>query len=157
MQVRWEWHAFDAFTPRQLYAVLAARAAVFVVEQACAYQDVDGHDPAAEHLVAWSGDAVAAYARTFAPGTPGAHGDEASLGRVLTAPAFRGAQLGRELVARALRRLDECHPEHGTCISAQQYLERFYRSFGFATVSAPYLEDGIPHVRMLRAAAGAKA
>lgn len=157
MQVRWEWHAFDAFTPRQLYAVLAARAAVFVVEQDCAYQDIDGHDAAAEHLVAWSGDVVAAYARTFAPGTPGAYGTEASFGRVLTAAGFRGANLGRELVARALARLDDCHPTHGVRISAQQYLERFYRSFGFATVSEPYLEDGIPHVQMLRGPVGSRA
>lgn len=151
MQVRWEWHAFDAFAPRQLYAVLAARAAVFVVEQECAYQDLDGLDASAEHLVAWSGDAVAAYARTFAPGTPGTHGTEASIGRVLTTARFRGTNLGRELVSRALARLDECHPTHGVRISAQQYLERFYRSFGFALASDPYLEDGIPHVQMLRA------
>lgn len=150
MHVRWEWHAFGTFTPRQLYAVLAARAAVFVVEQNCAYQDLDGHDASAEHLVAWSGDAVAAYARTFAPGTPGTHGAEASLGRVLTTAGFRGTRIGRELVARALARLDECHPTHGVRISAQQYLERFYRSFGFDIASEPYLEDGIPHVQMLR-------
>lgn len=151
MQIRWEWHAFDAFDPRQLYAVLAARAAVFVVEQNCPYQDLDGHDASAEHLVAWAGDAVAAYARTFAPGTPGTHGTEASVGRVLTAAAFRGSSLGRELMARALARLDQCHPTHGVRISAQQYLEKFYRSFGFATASESYLEDGIPHVQMLRA------
>lgn len=154
MQVRWEWHAFDALTPRRLYAVLAARAAVFVVEQNCPYQDLDGRDAAAEHLVAWAGDEVAAYARTFAPGTPGAQGADASVGRVLTTARFRGASLGRELVGRALGRLDECHPTHAVRISAQQYLERFYRSFGFATVSAPYLEDGIPHVAMRRAAVG---
>jgi ElaA protein len=156
MQVRWEWHAFDALTPRQLYAVLAARSAVFVVEQACAYQDLDGRDAAAEHLVAWVGDEVAAYARTFAPGTSGAHGAAASLGRVLTTARFRGASLGRELVGRALQRLDDCHPTHGVHISAQQYLERFYRSFGFATVSESYLEDGIPHVAMLRGPVGAR-
>lgn len=157
MQVRWEWHAFAAFDPRQLYAVLAARASVFVVEQQCAYQDLDGHDASAEHLVAWAGGAVAAYARTFAPGTPGTHGTEASVGRVLTTAPFRGTSLGREVVARSLARLDECHPTHGVRISAQQYLEKFYRSFGFETVSEPYLEDGIAHVQMLRAPAAVRA
>ena len=144
----WQWSAFDALTPAALYAVLAARSAVFVVEQSCAYQDLDGYDARAEHLVAWRNGAVAAYCRAFPPGVKYA---EASIGRVLTTSAFRGTGVGRDLVARALARLDAHHPGRGARISAQAYLERFYASFGFETVSAPYLEDDIPHVEMLRA------
>jgi ElaA protein len=144
----WQWSAFDALTPAALYAVLEARAAVFVVEQACAYQDLDGYDARADHLVAWQAGTVAAYCRVFAPGVKYAEG---SVGRVLTALPFRRTGVGRELVARALAQLDALHPGRGQRISAQQYLERFYASFGFATVSAPYPEDGIPHVEMLRA------
>lgn len=144
----WQWSSFDAFSPAALYAVLAARAAVFVVEQRCAYQDLDGADALARHLVAWSDGEVAAYCRTFAPDVKYA---EASIGRVLTTQAYRGTGVGRELVARAVASLDA---EHGAPIriSAQAHLQRFYASFGFVTVSAPYLEDDIPHVAMLRAA-----
>jgi ElaA protein len=142
----WRWSAFDALTPAELYAVLAARSAVFVVEQACAYQDLDGYDDRAQHLVAWRGGDVAAYCRVFGPGVKY---EESSLGRVLTTAAYRRTGVGRELVARALARLDELHGG-GARISAQSYLERFYASFGFRTVSAPYMEDGIPHVEMLR-------
>lgn len=144
----WQWSAFGALTPAALYAVLAARSAVFVVEQACAYQDLDGYDAHADHLVAWRDGEVAAYCRVFAPGVKYA---EASIGRVLTSAAFRRTGVGRQLVARALAQLDARHPGRGARISAQAYLERFYASFGFETVSAPYLEDGIPHVEMLRA------
>jgi ElaA protein len=143
----WQWSAFEAFSPAALYAVLAARSAVFVVEQNCAYQDLDGYDARAQHLVAWRGGDVAAYCRVFAPGVKYA---EASIGRVLTTPPYRGTGVGRELVARAVERIDAQHGSRGARISAQGYLERFYASFGFETVSAPYLEDGIPHVEMLR-------
>jgi ElaA protein len=143
----WQWSAFDALTPAALYAVLAARSSVFVVEQTCAYQDMDGYDARAQHLVGWRDGAVAAYCRVFGPGVKYA---EASIGRVLTTAAFRGTGAGRELVARALAGLDARHPGCAARISAQAYLERFYASFGFETVSAPYMEDGIPHVEMLR-------
>jgi ElaA protein len=142
----WQCSAFDALTPAALYAVLAARSAVFVVEQACAYQDPDGHDERAQHLVAWQDGAVAAYCRVLGPGVKY---PESSIGRVLTTAPFRGTGVGRELVARTLTWIDGTYGG-GTRISAQQYLERFYGSFGFRSVSAPYLEDGIPHVEMLR-------
>jgi len=142
----WQWAAFDALSPAALYAVLAARAAVFVVEQGCAYQDLDGYDARAHHLIAWRDGEVAAYCRVFGPGIKYA---EPSLGRVLTMAGCRGSGVGRELVARALQHARAAHGALGARISAQAYLERFYASFGFATVSAPYLEDAIPHVEML--------
>lgn len=142
------WHCkpFDALTARELYAILALRGEVFVVEQRCAYLDPDGHDPAAWHL--WSGDGdgrVLAYARVFPPGVKC---PEACIGRVVTSPSVRGTGIGRALMARALEVVArECGdvPIH---LSAQAHLERFYGSFGFERVGENYIEDGIPHVGM---------
>lgn len=145
--IDWQWCAADDLSTGKLYAVFAAREAVFVVEQHCAYQDLDGLDLDARHLIGWSGGEVAAYLRVLGPGV---RFTEPSIGRVLTSQAFRGCGLGRELVARSLAYVDECHPARGIRISAQAHLEHFYRSFGFEIASAPYLEDGIPHVEMLR-------
>lgn len=129
-----------------MYAVLAARVAIFVVEQNCAYQDLDGLDADAEHLIAWSGTEVAGYLRVLGPGT---RFDDPSIGRIITTQPFRGSGLGRDLVAKGIERTRLLHPGRPVRISAQQYLEKFYRDFGFVTVSQPYLEDNIPHVEML--------
>lgn len=151
-EFQWQWCAFDELSTAALYAVLAARASVFVVEQACAYQDLDGYDPKAGHLIAWRDGQVAAYLRTFGPGIKYA---EPSLGRVLSTQPFRGTGVGREVVARGLQVLERLYPGCSVRISAQAYLARFYGSFGFGTQSGPYLEDGIPHLDMLRRGATA--
>lgn len=137
---RWQWCRLQELDGEQLYALCAAREAVFVVEQNCAYQELDGKDPAALHLIAWSGNEVAACLRVLEP---------PALGRVMTAKKFRGRGLGRELMQRALQHLDASGTAE-VCISAQTYLEKFYHSFGFEPVSEPYLEDGIPHIGMTR-------
>ena len=133
-----------------LFAVCAAREAVFVVEQACAYQELDGFDSHALHLIAWAGNAVAAYARILAPGT---RFEAPSIGRVLTTKAFRRTGLGRTLMIKALERIDTLYPGHAVQISAQTYLQNFYAEFGFVSQAAPYLEDGLPHIEMRRPAA----
>lgn len=148
----WTWQRLDELTARQLHAIVAAREAVFVVEQQCAYQDADGRDLHAWHLTAWGAARVAGYLRVVDPGRKYA---EPSLGRVLTTGPFRGTGLGRRLVDEGLRRCARAFPGQAIRISAQQRLERFYREFGFAVVSEPYLEDGIPHVEMLRPPAAA--
>ena len=146
--VRWSLSSFDDLSRRQLYALLAARAAVFVVEQDCPYQDLDGLDEIGWHLVATGPDeSVLAYARILPPRGRFA---EPSVGRVLTTQASRGRGLGRELMRRALDEAERRFPGHPVRISAQQYLERFYAELGFATVRGPYLEDNIPHLEMLR-------
>jgi ElaA protein len=148
--IRWQWCVLDQLTTAQLHRVFAAREAVFVVEQACAYQELDGWDLGAEHLIAWEDIQVAAYLRVLAPAVRFA---EPSIGRILTAKSHRGTGLGRELVRRCLAHVDGKHPRSDVRISAQTYLERFYRSFGFVTDSEPYPEDGIPHIEMLRRSA----
>ena len=145
--VRWQWYALSELSAYELYSIMAARVQVFVVEQACVYQDLDGLDRDALHLVGWAEDSVAAYLRVLAPNV---RFSERSIGRVITSQAFRGRGLGRELMAHALARLDREFPGEALRIGAQAHLQRFYGELGFETASAPYDEDGIPHVEMLR-------
>lgn len=144
------WHctSFHDLPPRTLYDLLALRSAVFVVEQSCPYLDPDGLDPQAMHVYAFDSNGVLnAYARILPPGTSYA---EASIGRVCTALSERGTGLGRELLRRTLGYVKTHHGEVPLRISAQAYLVGFYGSFGFRQVSETYLEDGIPHIEMLR-------
>ena len=148
MAIEWQWRSFAELSTTQLYAILAARQAVFVVEQDCPYQDVDGKDLEAEHLIAWSGNDVAAYLRLLGPGV--SYDNEPSLGRIITTKIGRGSGLGRELVVRGLERIHELYPTLPTRIGAQAHLHRFYGSLGFVQSSEPYDEDGIMHIEMLR-------
>lgn len=149
MTIEWQWRRFAELSSLQLYTIFAARQAVFVVEQNSPYLDLDGKDLDAEHLIAWSGDEVAAYLRLLGPGVSY---DEPSLGRIITTKIARGHGLGRELVARGLQRTYELYPRLPVHIGAQAHLEKFYGSFGFVRSSQPYEEDGIPHIEMLRPA-----
>jgi ElaA protein len=166
--ISWRCVHFGELTPRELHDILQARAAVFVVEQGCAFQDVDGADPECWHLMGIASDAlgpglrrgddsrgadharrIVAYCRLVPPGTKFA---EPSIGRVVTLPAARGLGYGKALMTEALAQAARLWPGRALRIGAQRYLERFYGEFGFVTVSEPYDEDGIPHVEMLRAA-----
>ncbi|MCA1778793.1 MAG: GNAT family N-acetyltransferase [Xanthomonadaceae bacterium] len=142
----WRLRRFDELPSRQLYAILAARLEVFVVEQNCPYQDLDGLDSIARHLSAWtSRGELAAYARILPPET---RFEQPSIGRVLTVFPRRRSGLGIELMHRAIAAAAEAFPGHDVRISAQRYLQEFYRRLGFEIDSQPYLEDGIPHVEM---------
>ncbi|MSR12735.1 MAG: GNAT family N-acetyltransferase [Gammaproteobacteria bacterium] len=147
--IKWTCQAFEQLQPAQLYSILRLRTEVFVIEQDCVYQDMDNFDSQALHLCGSQDSILTCYARLFAPGVkyPGA-----SIGRVVTAPQARGTGLGRELMWQALEQCHRAWPGAAITISAQHHLERFYNSVDFKTVSAPYLEDGIPHVEMTRAA-----
>ncbi|WP_296951681.1 GNAT family N-acetyltransferase [uncultured Massilia sp.] len=153
--IEWQFSGFDDLAVGELYAMLALRQQVFVLEQTCLYPDIDGLDPGAHHLLGWRTAGgqreLVATLRCLAPGAKYA---EMSIGRVVTSAAMRGTGLGRELVARGLACADRLHPGHAIRIGAQAHLEGFYGGFGFATVSAPYDEDGIMHVDMVRPAAG---
>jgi len=147
--VLWRWCRFAALDVFELQAIYMARQLVFCLEQNCVYLDADGVDAHSFHLAAWSEDRTVplAYARVAHPGQKYA---EPSIGRVITTSAARGTGLGRELVQRAVAHCSEAFPGQGIRISAQSRLERFYAGIGFAAVGAPYLEDGIAHVEMLR-------
>jgi len=147
----WQCSPFDELSTKVLYAILKARQEVFVVEQNCPFLDADDLDQHCLHLLGWqvqgSNNALAAYARLVPPGVK--YG-EPSIGRVITSPEFRGQGLGKELMLRAVQAMDELYSGLAIRIGAQQYLERFYSGFGFVTVSPTYIEDGIPHVEMVR-------
>lgn len=149
--IHWQWSRFNGLSLDDLYAVVRLREAVFIIEQNCPYPDADGRDPAAWHLLGWRGTGderiLAAYARVF---EPGARYREASVGRVVTAPVVRGRGLGKVLMIEALRRIEALVPGQVVKIAAQRRLEKFYLSFGFRSVSAPYEEDGIMHIDMVR-------
>jgi ElaA protein len=152
-EIAWQWSRFADLTQHVLYAALRVRSEVFVVEQHCAFLDMDGADQEAWHLLGWveRGDAraLAAYLRLLPPGCRFA---EASIGRVLTAADFRRTGAGRAVMREGVRKSSEIYPQHGIRIGAQRYLESFYADFGFRPASEPYLEDGIAHIQMLRPA-----
>jgi ElaA protein len=147
---RWQWSRLPGLAAAELYAVLAARQQVFAVEQQCAFQDADGHDLHAWHLLAWTdagtASALAGYLRAL---DPGRKYSEPSIGRVLTVSSHRGIGLGRTLMIEGIERTRGIWPGRPIRVAAQQRLETFYASLGFRTASVPYDEDGILHVDML--------
>ena len=148
--LRWQWSRLPGLAAAELYAVLTARQQVFAVEQQCAFQDADGHDLQAWHLLAWTdagtASALAGYLRVL---DPGCKYSEPSIGRVLTVAPHRGIGLGRTLMSEGIKRTRAIWPGRPIRVAAQQRLEAFYASLGFRTVSVPYDEDGIVHVDML--------
>ena len=150
----WQFTRFDALPLTDWYAASAARIEVFVMEQNCPFQDLDGADQSSWHLLGWSGTGserkLAAYCRLVDAGVKFTH---PSIGRVITTSAFRLGGFGRQLMAEACHRHDALYPDLPNRIGAQARLEKFYQSFGFVTDSAPYIEDGIPHLEMVRKAA----
>jgi ElaA protein len=146
-RVQWNWAHFTELSVSDLYDILHARIAVFVVEQACPYQDCDGVDRISHHL--WTRDergAIAAYLRVIPPGAVYA---EPSIGRVITSASARRTGLGRALVREGIHRAATLYGAGAIRISAQRYLLRFYEEFGFRTTGYHYEEDGIPHSQMV--------
>lgn len=159
--IGWRLARFEELSPREIHDLYRLRAAVFVVEQECAFQDLDGADPECWHLLGYASSLRAghaaqgellAYCRLAPPGVKYA---EPSIGRVVTLRSARRTGRGRELMGEALASVERLWPGRAVRIGAQQRLERFYQEFGFATASAPYDEDGIAHVEMVRPAARA--
>ncbi|MBZ4190516.1 GNAT family N-acetyltransferase [Niabella beijingensis] len=146
--IEWACRSFDQLTLTELYAILQLRAAVFVVEQTSIYQDVDGKDVNALHVTGMDKDQVAAYTRLLPPGVSY---KEPSIGRVVVASSHRAYGLGRELMKRSIEASYRQFGKNSIRISAQLYLQKFYESLGFGTVSDVYDEDGIPHIEMLLA------
>jgi ElaA protein len=145
--IQWRFVAFASLSPQQLYAALQLRGEVFMVEQDCVFQDMDGADDQAMHLLGIRGGELLAYARCFPRGVKFA---QASIGRVLTRASARGLGLGHVLMREAIDGLTGHWGPQPISIGAQARLEGFYRQHGFVPIGEPYIEDGIPHIEMLR-------
>ena len=137
---------FKFFSVPELYKILQLRSEVFVVEQTCIYQDLDGKDAEAIHIFAKKNGEIVAYARCFEPGI---YFEEAAIGRVVVKKSERKNGIGHAIFKTALDFLNEKYPRTKIRLSAQQYLIGFYESHGFETSGDGYLEDGIPHILMV--------
>ncbi len=142
----WTWCRFDGLSADDVYDLLALRAAVFVVEQTCAYLDPDGLDRQSWHLL--GRDAAGALRACLRIVDPGLKYAEPSMGRVVLDTALRGSGLADRLVAEGLRRAEAAWPGQGNRISAQAHLQRFYGRHGFLPVGAVYSEDDTPHIQV---------
>ena len=146
LSLNWTYKHFTALTTQELYTILSLRSEVFVVEQNCVYLDTDNKDLDAWHLCGWQDDVLVAYVRILAPGISY---EEASIGRVLTNPAFRKNGYGVELMNVAIEKTLQQFNVQKIKIGAQLYLLNFYSNLGFIQTSEVYMEDGIPHIEML--------
>ncbi len=138
---------FNELSTHELYAVLQLRAEVFVVEQDCVYQDLDNKDLDAYHVLGVLDTKIVAYARIFKPGD---YFLESSIGRIVVKKEFRKFQYGYQLVQNSILFIENNLQQNTILISAQSYLTKFYNSLGFTQVGEEYLEDGIPHIKMLK-------
>ena len=138
---------FHALTTEELYKILALRAEVFVVEQNCPYQDVDGNDLHSIHVLGYIKNQLVAYARVLGQGI--SYQKYASIGRIVTSPAVRGNNHGHDLVDVAIEVCQKKFLGQPIKISAQAHLEKFYNKHGFKATGEAYLEDDIPHIGMI--------
>lgn len=146
MNLYWTYKPFAELSAAELYSILQLRNEVFVVEQNCVYQDADGKDEKCFHLMGWFENTLVAYVRIIPQGISYT---EASIGRVVTAPAYRKFGLGKELMQLAIEKTFAQFATDKIKIGAQLYLQKFYQALGFVQCSTEYLEDGIPHIEML--------
>ncbi len=138
---------FKELTTQELYDVLQIRAEIFVVEQDCVYQDLDGKDQKALHILGYKSGKMVAYTRVFKPGD---YFKEASIGRVVVKENERQHKYGYAIMKASIEAIKNHYNETAIRISAQTYLRRFYGNLEFKEVGEEYLEDGIPHIHMIK-------
>ncbi|MEO1030816.1 MAG: GNAT family N-acetyltransferase [Bacteroidota bacterium] len=138
---------FRQLTKRELYDLLQLRSEVFVVEQDCVYQDIDGKDQKALHVLGYKTDKLVAYTRVFKPGD---YFDETSIGRVVVRESERQHKYGYDIMNASIKAIKQYYNTDTIRISAQTYLKKFYGNIGFKAKGEEYLEDGIPHVNMIK-------
>ena len=145
MTLKWKIKRFEALSTLEMYSILKLRSEVFVVEQNCVYQDIDGKDMKALHLFGEEDGKIIAYSRLF---NVGDYFENASIGRVVVAENCRNKKYGHDLMREAISAIETYFQETKITISAQLYLKKFYESHGFVQTSETYLEDDIPHIEM---------
>jgi len=139
--------SFVELSTKELYSILQLRAEVFVVEQNCVYQDIDGKDEKALHVIGFKSEKIVAYCRIFKGGD---YFEKASIGRVVVAANERKFGYGHIIFQHSVEAVKEHFKEISIKISAQLYLKKFYESHGFVQVGEGYLEDDIPHIAMVK-------
>lgn len=137
---------FQDLTTQELYDLLQLRSEVFVVEQDCVYQDVDGKDQKALHVIGFKNTKIVAYTRIFKPGD---YFKESSIGRVVVAQNQRQHKYGYDIMEASIEAIKTNYNVSEIKISAQCYLKNFYNNLHFKAIGEEYLEDGIPHIGML--------
>ena len=147
MNLIWHYKEFDELSPRELYDIFHLRMMVFVVEQNCVYNEVDGKDVKCSHLWCESDGRILAYCRIVPPDVSY---QEPSIGRVVSHPEFRHLKLGHSLMKNAIQIIENHFETRSIKISAQSYLKKFYEQYGFTQTSEEYLEDNLPHMEMTR-------
>ncbi|HSD07846.1 GNAT family N-acetyltransferase [Flavobacterium sp.] len=147
MSIEWKIKPFEALTVNELYDILELRSKIFVVEQNCVYLDLDGKDKVALHLYGIYEDKIVAHARLFRSGITF---DTASIGRVVVDADYRDRKWGFDLMTEAIAGILEHFGESQITIGAQLYLKKFYEKLGFVQTSEMYLEDDIPHIKMVK-------
>lgn len=138
---------FSEINTEELYDILQLRSEVFVVEQDCVYQDMDGKDQKAFHVIGKNNGKVVAYTRVFKSGD---YFNMASIGRVVVKETERKYGLGVKIMNASVKAIQDRLNEDKIHLSAQTYLMKFYNSLGFVEVGEEYLEDGIPHIGMVK-------
>lgn len=138
---------YNELTLDELYSLLQLRSEVFVVEQDCVYQDIDGKDQKALHVLGFNDHKLVAYTRLFKPGD---YFEQASIGRVVVAKDYRLLKFGYDIMEASIQAIKENFKEETIKISAQCYLKNFYGNLEFKQVGEEYLEDGIPHIAMIK-------
>jgi ElaA protein len=146
--IDWSCKSFEELRTKELYKILQLRNEVFVVEQNCAYQDCDDKDLKCYHFLGCENENLLAYSRLVPPGI--SYDDAPSIGRVVTSPSIRNQGLGKILMEKSIEQIQILFGAVPIIISAQLYLKNFYESFSFLQVGEEYLEDAIPHIKMIR-------
>jgi len=138
---------FSELSTNELYDILQLRSEVFVVEQDCVYQDIDSKDQKAIHVLGFKNNKLVAYTRIFKPGD---YFNEASIGRVVVAKNERSFDYGHKIMQVSVQVIEEKFQVSKIKISAQLYLKKFYETHNFKQIGEGYLEDGIPHIAMIK-------
>ena len=143
----WEIKEWSELSTKEVENIFSLRSEVFIVEQDCVYQDIDGKDQKAKHVLGKKNNEIIAYSRIFKPGD---YFDNVSIGRVVVRQDQRKYGLGKKIMLATMAAIDQRFPNKPIEISAQSYLLKFYTDLGFSAFGEEYLEDGIPHRRMLK-------
>ena len=138
---------FSELSIEELYQILRLRSEVFVVEQDCVYQDLDNKDQISVHIFIKEKNEIVAYTRIFKSGD---YYKNPSIGRVVVTKKKRGKELGKKIMISSIDYIKENLKGDKIELSAQKYLDKFYKDLGFYKIGEDYLEDGIPHQRMIK-------